>query len=287
MSRRHLPESRNPSPARTDLRGQSLAIVALGSLTFVLVDGRTLGPVPAAALAVGCAAACAAFVWSQRRADAMVPPEFFGNRQLTVALSATLAMTFGTYGILFVNSLAFQQQRGASALATAVQFLPMPLVYLALIPVVNAVARRTGPLFPMTVGLLAMGAGMFLYAGAGPGADLLVLQVAFVLAGAGLACNTGPAVGFAMSAVTSDRAGLASGVMNLARLVGITMGIAVMGTVLATIGHDADSGPHFVDGVRAAVLTGGIVETVGAVLVLRYAMARRVGAVPLKEDCHA
>jgi MFS family permease len=218
----------------------------------------------------------------------MVPSEFFGNRQLTVALVATSAMTFGTYGMLFVNSLAFQQQRGASALATAVQFLPMPLTYLALIPVVNAVARRAGPRLPMTVGLLAMGAGMLLYAGAGPEADLLVLQTAFVLAGAGLAFNTGPAVGFAMSAVTSDRAGLAAGVVNLARLVGITVGIAVMGTVLAIVSRDADSGAAFTEGVRAAVLTGGIVETVGAILVLRYARpARRATAVPTKEDSHA
>ena len=43
-------------------------------------------------------------------------------------------MTFGTYGMLLINSLAFQQQRGASALATAAQFVPLPLVYLALIP---------------------------------------------------------------------------------------------------------------------------------------------------------
>jgi DHA2 family methylenomycin A resistance protein-like MFS transporter len=289
MSLRYLPESRNPRPAGTDLRGQALAVMALGSLTFVLVEGRALGPVWAALLAVLVVTSCAAFVWSQRRVtDAMVPPEFFGNRQLTVALVATFAMTFGTYGMLFVNSLAFQQQRGASALATAIQFLPMPLAYLALVPVVNAIARRAGPRLPMTVGLLAMGAGMFLYAGVGPDADLPMLQTAFVLAGAGLAFNTGPAVGLALSVVTSDRAGLASGVVNLARLVGITVGIAAMGTVLAIVSGDSDSGAAFTEGARAAVLTGGIVETVGAVLVLRYARAaRRAAAVPTKEDCHA
>jgi DHA2 family methylenomycin A resistance protein-like MFS transporter len=91
-----------------------------------------------------------------------------------------------------------------------------------------------------------------------------------------------------MSAVTSDRAGLAAGVVNLARLVGITVGIAVMGTVLAIVSRDADSGAAFTEGVRAAVLTGGIVETVGAILVLRYARpTRRAAAVPPKEDSRA
>src|ERR1700682_5950272 len=95
-------------------------------------------------------------------------------------------MTFGTYGMLLINSLAFQQQRGASALATAVQFVPLPLVYLALIPVVNAVARRTGPRLPMTVGLLLMGAGMLRYAVVGPDASLWLLDGAFVVAGGGV-----------------------------------------------------------------------------------------------------
>jgi EmrB/QacA subfamily drug resistance transporter len=289
MSLRYLPESRSPRPARTDLRGQTLAVVALGSLTFVLVEVRTLGTAWAVGVATLAVAAFAAFGWSQRRVpDPMVPPEFFGNRQLTLALAATFAMTFGTYGLLFVNSLAFQQQRGASALATAVAFLPMPLTYLLLIPVVNAMARRTGPLLPMMVGLVGMGAGMVLYAGAGPDADLMLLQTGFVLAGAGLAFNTGPAVGFAMSAVSSDRAGLASGVVNLARLTGVTVGIAVLGTVLALVSGEADHGATFGDGVRAAVLIGGLVEFVGAALVLRFAWTtRRADAEALKEDCHA
>jgi MFS family permease len=190
--------------------------------------------------------------------------------------------------MVFVNSLAFQQQRGVSALTTSVQFLPMPLTYLVLLPLVNAVARRKGPLSPMVLGLVAMGAGMSTYAGVGPDGHLLALQAAFVMAGAGLAFNTGPAVGLAMSAVASDRAGLASGVVSLARLAGITVGIAVLGTVLAVVSGDSDSGAAFGRGVRVAVVLGGVVEFVGAAVVLRYAIASRRAAAPAtKEDCHA
>lgn len=150
-----------------------------------------------------------------------------------MALAATFAMTFGTYGLLIVNSLAFQAQRGATALATAFAFLPMPLAYLILIPPVTAMTRRLGPRVPIVVGLALMAAGMALYAVVGPRAELWLLQVAYVLAGAGLAFNTGPAVGLAMAAMPAARSGLASGVVNLARLVGITIGVAVLGTVLA------------------------------------------------------
>ena len=97
----------------------------------------------------------------------MLPLDLFRNRRLVAALVATFTMTFGIYGLLLVNSFAFQQQRGASALETALWFLPMPLTYLVLIPVVNALAHRTGPRLPMTAGLTLMAAGMALYAAVG------------------------------------------------------------------------------------------------------------------------
>ena len=106
-----------------------------------------------------------------------------------------------------------------------------------------------------------------------------MLESAFVLAGAGLALNTGPAVGMAMGSVSVSRAGLTSGIVNLARLVGITVGVAVMGTVLALVG------------ARAAVLTGGAAELLGAVVVFGYTRRERAQETALKdvkeEVCHA
>jgi MFS family permease len=205
----------------------------------------------------------------------MLPLELFHSRRLDAALIATFAMTFGTYGMLMVNSFAFQQQRGASALATAIAFLPMPLTYLASIPLVNALARRTGPRPPMTAGLVLMAAGMLLYAAVGPQASQWILEASFVLTGAGLALNTGPAVGLAMAAVPVQRAGLASGVVNLARLVGITVGIAVLGTVLAAVSGGATDGVAFDDGVRATMVVGAIVELIGAVVAFGWGREER------------
>jgi MFS family permease len=143
-------------------------------------------------------------------------------------------------------------------LATALWFLPMPLTYLVLIPAVNALAHRTGPRLPMTAGLGLMAAGLALYGAVGPQAPVWLLELSFVLAGAGLALNTGPAVGLAMSAVPVQRAGLASGVVNLARLVGITVGVAVLGSAMAAIG------------AQTAMLIGAAVLLTGAVVALRW-----------------
>ena len=278
MSYRYLPESRDPDAAGIDVPGQTLAILGLGTLTTVLVQGRTM-PVPlTCALAVVAVLCIAGFFLTQRRvAHPMLPLDLLGSRRLVAALIATFTMTFGIYGMLMVNSFAFQQQRGASALATAVQFVPMPLTYLVLIPVVNVLAHRTGPRLPMTAGLALMATGMLLYAAAGPQASLWMLEPAFVLAGAGLALNTAPAVGLALSAVPARRSGLAAGVVNLARLVGITIGVAVLGTVMA------------IDGVRVTMMVGGLVELTGAVIA--FAGAREPAALSrspaTKEACHA
>lgn len=278
MSYRFLPESADPAAGRVDVAGQLLTIATLGALTVALVEGRTLAWPWTTALAVLVAACGAGFVWVQRNvAQPMLPLRLLRGRLLVVALAATFAMTFGTYGLLIVNSLAFQQQRGASALATAIAFLPMPLAYLVLIPPVNALTQRVGPRLPMAVGLGLMAAGMLLYAGVGPRAELWLLEIAFALVGAGLAGNTGPAVGLAMAAMPVGRAGLASGVVNLARLVGITVGVAVLGTLLAVV--DA----------RAALLFGGVVELVAAAVTARWARPQWVAAPPAKaeEVCHA
>src|ERR1700752_5162107 len=168
MTYRYLPESRDPDAASIDVPGQTLAMVGLGTLTVVLVEGRTLPAACPVALGVVAAASTAAFVGSQRRVrNPMLPLDLFRSRRLVAALIATFTMTFGIYGLLLVNSFAFQQQRDASAFATALWVLPMPLTYLVLIPVVNALAHRTGPRLPMTPGMTLMAGGSGVYAAAG------------------------------------------------------------------------------------------------------------------------
>jgi EmrB/QacA subfamily drug resistance transporter len=279
MSYRYLPESRDPDAASFDVPGQTLAMLGLSALTIVLVEGRTMAPTWTIALAVAAVAGVAAFIWSQRRGKhPMLPLDLFRSSRLVAALFATFTMTFGIYGLLLVNSFAFQQQRGASALATALWFLPMPVTYLVFIPAVNALAHRTGPRLPISGGLALMASGMALYAAVGPQADVWLVELSFVLAGAGLALTTGPAVGLAMSAVPVQRAGLASGVVNLARLVGITVGVAVLGSAMAAIGG--------ADGARVATMIGGVAQLTGAAIALRWARSEEPAPMQ-KEACHA
>jgi MFS family permease len=208
----------------------------------------------------------------------MVPPDLVGHRSLKAGLAATFAMTFGTYGLVLINSLAFQQQRGASPLTTALLFLPMPLAYLALIPVVNVVARRTGPRIAIAAGLTTLTAALLLYGVVGPTGPLGWIEAAFVLTGAGLALTTGPAVTVALSSVPPQRTGLGSGLVNLSRLTGITVGTAALGTMYGSGG-----------GVRAAMAVGAAAPLIGAVLSVRWGKPEEETVDPAarKEASHA
>ncbi|GAA1960383.1 MFS transporter [Kitasatospora viridis] len=280
LSFRHVPESRNPQARSLDLPGQLLAAVTLGLLTFIAVDGHNLGWLSVSTLL--CAAVCVAcllgFLWTESRSPSpMVPLHLIRRGQLPVASIVAMCMTFGMYGLFMLISLAFQQERGTSALVAGLEMLPLPVVFTLLSPTVGKMVNRHGPRLPMTAGMLLMGLGLLIYAVVGADANLAVIELAFVIVGIGLALNTGPVVGVAVSAVPGELAGLASGIANLSRMLGATLGVAVQGTVLAIVGHNASHGPEFVHGLRVAILVGCAAEFLGAVVAF-YGVNRTKGS---------
>jgi EmrB/QacA subfamily drug resistance transporter len=266
LTLRHVPESRNPDARALDLPGQTLAVLTLGVLTFVVVDGGHPGwtsPTTLAAIAV-CAAALTGFlVVESRHRSPMLPLGLLRRGQLPAASIVATCMTFGMFGLFMLISLAFQQERGTSALRAGLEMLPLPVVFTLLSPAAGRMVVRYGPRLPMTLGMGLMGLGPLLWAITGADAPLWQIEVSFVLVGVGLALNTGPVVGVAVSAVAPERAGLASGIANLARIFGATLGVAVQGTVLGMVSGGADHGPDFVTGLRVAMLVGCAVEFAG------------------------
>jgi MFS transporter, DHA2 family, methylenomycin A resistance protein len=268
---RYVPESRNENAREPDVLGQVFGALALGLVTFVIVEGNTQGW--ASATILGCAVAAvicvAIFLRTElTRRSPMLPLRLMRRGQLPVASVVALCMTFGMYAMFMLMSLDFQQERGASAIVSGLEMLPLPAAFVALSPLVGRLVTRIGPRLPMTAGMALMGAGLLIYAVVGGNGSLLLTEVAFVIVGIGLSLNTGPVVGVAVSAVASEWAGLASGIANLSRMFGAALGVAVQGAVLAAIGHGATHGAPFLSGLRDALLVGCVVELFGAVVAL-------------------
>jgi EmrB/QacA subfamily drug resistance transporter len=267
-------ESAEPRGRKLDLRGQALAIVALGGLAFAAIEGSHWGwlSLPILSIAgLAVVAGVAFFVLEARLAGAMVPVELFRNRVFSSALSIAGLMTFGMYALLFLMPLYFQTMRGASAFMAGLQMLPMSVSFVIVSQLTGHMSNAVGPRVIMTGGMACMGLGAVLLAFIGADTSVWLIATALFIVGVGLGLNTSPVNGVAVAAVPPARSGTASGLLNTARMIGATMGIAVLGALFAVFaGQDAAAGEGFLPGLRAAMLVGGSAELVGAVIAFAF-----------------
>lgn len=266
---RQVPESRSPRARAVDPGGQVLGAAALGLTTFAVVDGGGHGRLSPATLVSGALAVVAGALFlrvEHRHRDPMLPLGLVRRGQLPVATAVAFCMNFGMYALFMLISLDFQNQRGDDALVAGLLILPVSLTFALSSPLVGRLVTRRGPRLPMTAGMALMGLGLLAYAAMGVGASIWAIEVALVVIGAGLGLNAGPVVGVAVRAVSADRAGLAGGIANLARISGAALGVAVGGSVLDAVGAGATHGPAFTNGLRAAFVVGAAAELIGMVV---------------------
>jgi predicted MFS family arabinose efflux permease len=123
----------------------------------------------------------------------------------------------------------------------------------------------------MTTGMTSMGLGALALAFIGEDTSLTLIEVALFVVGIGLGLNTAPVNGVALAALPPERSGTASGVLNTARMVGATLGVAILGTVFAAhAGQDAAAGASFLPGLRASMAGSATAELIGAVIAFTF-----------------
>jgi EmrB/QacA subfamily drug resistance transporter len=264
-----VPESSNPQGRRLDLPGQALAIASLGSLSLAAIEGprwgwASIGSMAAFSLSV---VAAALFLRRQARAtDAVVPLPMLRHRVFAACLAVATAANFGAYAMLFLTPLYFQTVRGASALDAALLLLPMSLSYALTSQLSGRIANNLGPRFPMTAGMGLMGAGLLMLALIPLNDSLVLIESGLLVMGCGLGLYVGPMNAVAVANVPAVRSGTASGLINTARMIGATLGVAVLGAMFAM--HVADGlGTR---GLAIAYFGGGISELIGAVVAFAF-----------------
>jgi EmrB/QacA subfamily drug resistance transporter len=264
-----IEESSEPEGRRLDLPGQILAIVALGGFAFAAIEGSHWGWTTLLfAVLTGAALAAAAFVWVEARTpDPLLPLSFLGQPVFTAALAVAGLMTFGMYALLFIMPLYFQTMRGATPFIAGLELLPMSVSFVVVSQLVGYLSNNFGPRIVMTAGMACMGLGALAIAFISEGTSLIFISLSLFVVGIGLGLNTAPVNGVAVAAVPPARSGTASGVLNTARMVGATMGVAILGSVFAAYaGQQADVVAGFMPGLRAAMIAAGSAELFGAVI---------------------
>lgn len=255
-----VPNSADPQHRRFDLPGQLLGATALGGFAFAAIEAHQgqsgwLLPMGLAVLALP------SFLLVEHRAGpaALVPLELFRNPRFCGAIVATAAMTFGIYGLIFLLPLLWQATGLLGPAGAGLALLPCAAVFFLVSPRSGGLVARYG-VRPMTAGGTALiGLGLLAVAGTQSGRPLIVAECALALTGIGMGLNTGPLMSVAVDAVTAARSGTAAALINVARMTGATLGVAVLGSVFT-------SWTGGTDGFLAAMLLGGIVQIGGAMV---------------------
>lgn len=282
---RCVPESAHPEGRRLDLTGQALAAVCLATFVFAAIEGAHYGWTAPAVVAcfVASVAAGALFLGVEARtAGALVPLEFFRRPVLCASLAAAGLMTFGMYGMLFVAPLWLQALRGMSAVAAGTALLPMSVIFLWVSQRAGRFAVARGPRAIMATGMTLMGAGLLVLGLFPRDGALWAFEAALAVIGVGLGLNTGPLLAVAVASVPQVRSGTASGLVNTARMVGATLGVAVLGSLYAAYaGHGAavENPDGIVMGMHAACIAGGCSQLLGALVVMLF--VRRDSLIPV------
>jgi MFS transporter, DHA2 family, methylenomycin A resistance protein len=271
-----VPNSRDTGDRKLDPLGQILAIIALGSLAFVAIEGPHRGwasPViiaPAIAMIVGALI----FVRIERgQTTALVPFDMFASKAFNAALALAGLMTFGMYAMLFLLPIYLQSFAGLSATRAGLALLPLSLVFVAVSQVSGPLMKRFGARSMTAGGMGAMGTGLVVLVATVGSGNLIAIEAALVIVGTGLGLNTGPVNAVAVANVTPGRSGTASGLVNTARMVGATLGIAVLGALYAVMAKSGTA-ESVVSGLRVALGAGAVAELSGVAIALRYLSAR-------------
>jgi EmrB/QacA subfamily drug resistance transporter len=243
ISARHVPESSDPNAsAHLDVGGAGLAILALASLTFGLIEGPTHGwgdPAVVLVLVVGVLASITFVIVEQRSSAPMLPLGVFRVRRFAVTNAVTFVVYAALGGALFLLPIQLQVVDGYSPLQAGISLLPLTLIMLLLSARSGRLAARIGPRLQLSVGPLGIGLGLALLGRASTEhAYVSGVLPGVVVLGLGLATTVAPLTATALGALPDGHAGMASAVNNdVARLGGL-IAVAVL-PALAGISGDA------------------------------------------------
>lgn len=270
-----LPETRDPASPKVDALSTALTATGLGALIYAIIEAPTLGwgdPLILGTLAASVVL-IAVLVLRERRVERpMLEMALLAHRGfLFNSLAATLVM-FVLSGLLFVLPPYLQAVLGHDALGTGVRLLPLMGGLLVAARAAQPVVARFGARAVVSAGLVVLAfAGLLgsrTTVDSGYGFTALWLS----LAGAGFGLSIVPAMSGALGALPADRAGSGSGLLMTLRQVGSAIGVAVLGSVLASV---------FRERLDVTGLPERAADAAGESVIAAHMVAERTGAAEL------
>jgi EmrB/QacA subfamily drug resistance transporter len=264
-----IDESRDPTHERLDLPGLATSAIGLFALTYGLIEANSYGWGSARIVGafVVSAVALVSFVLLERHQRApMLDLSLFRNRTYVGANLVILLVALAMFGVFFFVSLFMQNILGYSAVQAGASFLPMTILVIVVAPIAGRVSDRFGSRGLMTAGMLLLACQLLYFSQLDQQATFWTLLPGLVLGGVGMSLTMTPSAAAATRAVPVEKAGVGAGVLNACRQVGGSVGIALMGAIMAAQLTDPPTVTSFVRGFEHALLTAAGIAFVGAIV---------------------
>lgn len=263
LAPRYIVESSDRHERHFDAAGQSFGVLTLGGLVVFAIELQRFPRIAEMALAIAVLSLIL-FIRVEKKsgAGALIPPGMFRIRAFRGAMAATAGMTFGMYGVVFLLPLMWQSMGIFGPASAGLALMPMSLVFVFISAFSGKLADKWGTRFMTGGGVAVIGGGLLVIGMTAHTGSLIATEIGLVLTGVGMGLATGQLMGVAVGAVAAARSGSAAALINIARMVGATLGVAALGTVY-TLAH---GGAH---GLDIALLGGAGIQIVTAVLAWR------------------
>src|SRR5277367_4422967 len=238
LAARFVPTSRDPHAPRTDRAGFALSGAMVGLLIYTIIEApdhgwgstRTIGGL------VLTAVLAAAFVaWERRTEHPMLDVSLFGNPRFTAASASVAISFFALSGFIFLATQLFQFVKGYGPLSTGVRLLPVAS-FVAISSILGTkLSVRFGTKLIVACGLFSMAAFYLWVSTSSASTGYGTIAAQMVVLGTGMGLTSAPATETIMGVVPKAKAGVGSAVNDATRLLGGTLGVAVIGSVYASL----------------------------------------------------
>jgi EmrB/QacA subfamily drug resistance transporter len=247
-------ESKDPKAGRLDIAGIVTMSLSVFCLAFYITQGPDLGfasPIGLAILGLSAAGFVAFLIAEKVSARPMFDFSVFRVRAFSGAIIGSAAMNISYWPFMIYLPIWFQAGLGYDSVSAGLALLAYTLPTLAMPPIAERLSLRYRPGLVIPVGLFTIGAGFVLMklGSSVEHASWLTMLPGCLIAGIGLGLTNTPVTNTTTGSVSSDRAGMASGIDVSARMVSLAINIAIMGFILAegVLAHLSETAPQGLD----------------------------------------
>ncbi|HEY6531785.1 MAG TPA: MFS transporter [Acidimicrobiales bacterium] len=235
---RLLPTSRDPEAPRLDVAGSGLSIVGLMVLLWAVIEAPIKGwtdPTVVAALAIGAVVILGFVLWERASSHPMLDIRFFKNPRFTAANVSITFLFFAMFGQMFLATQYLQSVLGYSALEAGVRLLPLSLLLLVVAPLGPRLVEWIGTKLVVGFGMLVGAVGLVIIATVPASDGYLHLFLGFAIGTIGMALCMAPATESIMGSLPPGKAGVGSAMNDTTRQMGGALGVAVLGSIFASV----------------------------------------------------